>query len=113
MSAAGVVARSSAGAAELFRLYTDNALDAVSFFKSKGYSVVCADLNTDKTLGECTLKKPIFLIVGGEKRGISKAVLSMADTVVKIDYGREFSASLSAASAITMFAYEIHRQNKN
>lgn len=113
MSAAGVVARSSAGAAELFRLYTDNASDAVSFFKSKGYSVVCADLNTDKTLGECTLKKPIFLIVGGEKRGISKAVLTMADTVVKIDYGREFSASLSAASAITMFAYEIHRQNKN
>jgi 23S rRNA (guanosine2251-2'-O)-methyltransferase len=113
MSAAGVVARSSAGAAELFRLYTDSAADAVNSFKSKGYSVVCADLNTDKTLGECILKKPIFLIVGGEKRGISKSILSMADTIVKIDYGREFNASLSAASAITMFAYEIQRQNKN
>ncbi len=112
MSAAGVVARSSAGAAEMFHLYTDNALNTVNIFKAKGYTVVCADLNTNDILGECRLKKPILLIVGGEKRGISKSVLSMADTIVKIDYGREFNASLSAASAITMFAYEIHRQNK-
>ena len=82
------------------------------FFKSKGYKVVCADEDTDNILGSCELKKPILLIVGGEKRGISRAVIDEADILVKIDYGREFKASLSAASATTMFAYEISRQNK-
>lgn len=112
MSAAGVVARSSAGASELFNLYTSEPDNAVEIFKSKGFTVVCADLRTDLVLGECELKKPLLLIVGGEKRGISRSVLSLADKIVKIDYGREFNASLSAASAITMFAYEINRQNK-
>ncbi len=112
MSAAGVVARSSAGAGELFKMFTSNPTKAVDIFKSKGYTVVCADLRTDNILGECELKYPILLVVGGEKRGISKALLEKADKLVRIDYGREFRASLSAASAVTMFAYEIRRQNR-
>jgi 23S rRNA (guanosine2251-2'-O)-methyltransferase len=113
MSAAGVVARSSAGASELFEIYkSDDPIEAAKLFKSKGYSIVCADERTDNILGECILKKPLLLIVGGEKRGISRSLVDMADTLVKIDYAREFRASLSAASATTMFAYEIMRQNK-
>lgn len=111
MSAAGVVARSSAGASEMFPIYTSDSLDAVNFFKSKGYSIVCADENTENILGTTPLNHPIFLIVGGEKRGISRAILNLTDIKVKINYAREFHASLSAASATTMFAYEIMRQN--
>ena len=80
-------------------------------FKEKGYTVVCADENTENVLGKCKLPLPILLLVGGEKRGISRKVLQEADILVKIDYAREFRASLSAASATTMFAYEIARQN--
>ncbi len=112
MSAAGVVCRSSAGASELFPAYISNPKDAVDFFKSRGYTVVCADEKTDDILGECELKTPLLLIVGGEKRGISKEILISSDKKVKIEYGREFRASLSAASAVTMFAYEIMRQNR-
>ena len=111
MSAAGVVARSSAGASERFPMYTADALYAAEFFKKHGYTVVCADEKTDNILGKCDLKLPVFLIVGGEKRGISGALMQMADIIVKIPYAREFSASLSAASATTMLAYEIARQN--
>lgn len=111
MSAAGVVARSSAGASERFPIFRAEAAYALDFFKSHGYTVVCADENTENVLGKCQLKKPILLIVGGEKRGISHAVIDKADMLVKIDYAREFKASLSAASATTMFAYEIMRQN--
>lgn len=111
MSAAGVVCRSSAGASEMFTVYKSNPTDCVNYFKAKGYTVVCADENTDNILGKCELKLPILLIVGGEKRGISRAVIDSADILVKIDYGREFNASLSAASATTMFSYEISRQN--
>jgi 23S rRNA (guanosine2251-2'-O)-methyltransferase len=81
-------------------------------FKRRGYSVVCADERTDNILGKCDLPLPILLIVGGEKRGISREILNLADVLVKIDYARDFNASLSAASATTMFAYEIMRQNK-
>ncbi len=112
MSAAGVVARSSAGASEELPVFTDEAANAVKIFKSKGYTTVCGDLDTDDILGECELKYPIFLIVGGERRGISRDILNSADKKVKIEYAREFRASLSAASATTMFAYEIMRQNK-
>ena len=112
MSAAGVVARSSAGASEMFTVYKSNPVDCVRYFKERGYKVVCADENTDNILGECQLKLPILLIVGGEKRGISRSVIDSADILVKIGYDREFRASLSAASATTMFAYDISRQNK-
>jgi len=111
LSAAGVVSRSSAGASEMFRVYTSDPVDACLYFKSSGYKIVCADERTDNILGKCELKKPLLLIVGGEKRGISKSIIDLADTLVKINYSREFRASLSAASATTMFAYEIMRQN--
>ena len=111
MSAAGVVARSSAGASELFPIFKSDAGSAAEFFKKKGYTVVCADENTDNILGKCDLKLPILLIVGGEKRGISAQLMEYADIKVKINYKRDFRASLSAASATTMFAYEIMRQN--
>jgi len=111
LSAAGVVARSSAGASELFPIFKSDAICAAEFFKKRGYSIVCADENTENILGKCPLKLPLLLIVGGEKRGISSALLKHADIRVKIDYKRNFRASLSAASATTMFAYEIMRQN--
>jgi len=111
MSAAGVVARSSAGASELFPIFKSTPEAAVDIFHAHNYNVVCADERTDNILGCCELKLPILLIVGGEKRGISKSLLLKTDTLVKINYAREFKASLSAASATTMFAYEIMRQN--
>ena len=111
MSAAGVVCRSSAGASEMFNMYKSDPKDCIEIFKSKGYIVVCADENTDNILGQCSIKLPVLLIVGGEKRGISRAIIDSADMLVKIDYAREFRASLSAASATTLFAYEIARQN--
>ena len=112
MSAAGVVCRSSAGASEMLDIYkADDALEAVLEFKRRGFNVVCADENTDNVLGKCELKKPILLIIGGEKRGISDKILETADIKVRIEYAREFRASLSAASAATLFAYEIMRLN--
>jgi 23S rRNA (guanosine2251-2'-O)-methyltransferase len=112
MSAAGVVCRSSAGASEMFPVYKCDEIQAAKMFKESGYNVVCADERTENILGECDLSFPILLIVGGEKRGISRSLLELSDTLVKIPYGREFKASLSAASATTMFAYEIMRQNR-
>ncbi len=113
MSAAGVVARSSAGASELFPVFTAKPTEAADLFSRMGYSIVCADRDTPHTLEDAEIRFPVFLIVGGERRGISRALLDRADLKVKISYGREFRAALSAASAATILAYEIFRQNRN
>ena len=110
MTAAGVVARASAGASELLPMATANAEDAIDLFHQNGYFVVCGEEKTDLLLEDTDIKFPVFLIVGGEKRGISSAVLKKADQKIKIDYGRHFAASLSAASATAVFAYEIAKQ---
>ena len=112
LTAAGVVARASAGSSELIPLYISEPTNAVDFFKKSGYKVVCADKPNSVSIYDADLKKPIFLIVGGEKRGIRASVLEKADEIVRIDYGRDFNASLSAASASTVIAYEILRQNR-
>ena len=111
MSAAGVVARASAGASELFEIYTADPLACADIFHQAKYRVVCADLRTEHVLYQSDLSLPLLLIVGGERRGISRALLDQADLLVKIDYGREFDASLSAASSATILGYEIYRQN--
>ncbi|MBE6588327.1 MAG: RNA methyltransferase [Ruminococcaceae bacterium] len=112
MSAAGVVCRSSAGASELLPLYVSEGEEACTFFKNNNIKVVCAGIRNSVSAFDADLKKPLFLIVGGEKRGISAKVLDCADTVVRLDYGRDFSGSLSAASAASVLAYEILRQNR-
>ena len=112
MSAAGVVCRSSAGASELLPLFVSEPDEAVHMAKAAGYKVVCAGIRDSVSAFDADLTRPIFLIVGGEKRGISRAVLDLADEVVRLDYGRPFRGSLSAASAASILAYEVLRQNR-
>ena len=113
MSAGGVVCRSSAGASERLPVYESEPTAAVGTFREAGYKIVCAGIRDSVSSFDADLRKPLFLIVGGEKRGISGAVLGQADTVVRIDYGRDFRGSLSAASSATVLGYEVLRQNRS
>lgn len=111
MSASGVVCRASAGASELIDVYSDDTFEsAVDVFKNKGYKVVCADIEDSVPIYEADLAFPILLVIGGEKRGISRSILEKADSIVRIEYGRDFDASLSAASAATVIGFEVLRQ---
>ena len=112
MSAAGVVCRASAGASELLPMFVSEPEDACRFFKSYGVRCVAAGIRNSVSAFDADLSLPLFLIVGGEKRGISAKTLELADSIVRLDYGREFRASLSAASAASVIAYEIFRQNR-
>ena len=112
-SAAGVVCRASAGASELFEIAVGDTADIVKLFKDKGYTVLAADKTDDAVpVYDMEIKTPVLLVVGGEKRGITRAVLSECDKVVCLDYGRRFGAALSAASAASVLAFEIYRQNR-
>ncbi len=111
MSVAGIVAKSSAGTSELADVFISDPEEAIRIMHSLGYKVVAAGIRDSISMYEADFKKPILLIVGGEKRGISSSLLSKADEIVRIEYGRSFRGSLSAASAATILSYEIYRQN--
>ena len=111
MSVGGVVCRSSAGASEYLPLYIANE-DICGLFKTKNSKIYCADTQDAVSVYDTDCKKPLLLVVGGEKRGITKKMLGSADRVIMIDYGRDFGAALSAASAAAVLGFEIMRQNR-
>ena len=113
MGAAGVVARASAGASEMLDMYVDEDGTCTEIFKKLNYKIVCAGIRNSVSIYDANMKKPIFLVIGGEKRGISAAVLNTADEIVRIDYASGFKGSLSAASSAAIIGFEIMRQNKN
>ena len=110
-SAAGVVAKASAGASEALPAFCGDPMEAVLLAKSLGYTVVAASIRDAVSYTEANLKKPILLIVGGEKRGVCSAIAKLVDQNVRIDYGRSFRGSLSTSAATTVLAFEILRQN--
>ena len=112
MNAAGVVARASAGASECLPIFEAEGEDAVKLFHEAGYTILCAGIRDSVSIFDEAFRYPVLLVVGGEKRGISRALLDAADHIVRIDYGREFNGSLSAASAATVLAFEIFRKNR-
>ncbi len=111
MSAAGVVCRASAGASELIPMYSSDSVSAAEIFKNNGFDIICADTENSVSIYDTELKYPVFLIIGGEKRGISKQTLALADKIIHLDYNRNFNMSLSAASAASIISFEIMRRN--
>lgn len=112
-SSAGIVARSSAGTSELLNVYTSfDICNAIDLFRAQGYKIICAGIRDSVSIFEADLSAPVFIILGGEKRGISRKILDMADTIVRIDYGNKFSGSLSSSASCAIFAYEALRGKK-
>lgn len=111
MSAAGVVCRASAGASELVPLFQADQSLCISTMNELGVKIVCADMKNSISIYEADLNFPLFLAIGGEKRGLSRELLSSANQIIRLEYGRDFPAALSAASAATIAAFEILRRN--
>ena len=111
MSAASTVAKSSAGTSELLDMFICDPSEAVDIFKSLGYKVVSAGIRDSVTLYEADLSKPILVVIGGEKRGISRSILEKSDSIIRIDYGRQFKGSLPSVSATSIISFEILRKN--
>lgn len=110
--AQGLICKGSAGTSELIDIFECDIGSAIDVFKSKGYKVASAGIRNSVSLYDADLKKPLLLIIGGEKRGISSEVLDKSDMVVRVDYGKTFKGSLTASSAATVLAFEVYRQNR-
>lgn len=113
MHAAGVVAKSSAGTSEKLELSVADADTLIREFRAAGYRILSAGIRDSVSVFDEPLRYPLLLVVGGEKRGISRKILDASDAVVRVDYGREFRGSLSSSAACAVLAFEIFRQNRN
>jgi 23S rRNA (guanosine2251-2'-O)-methyltransferase len=115
LSAAGIVARASAGTSELIpTAIAETASDAAEFFRACGLSIACAtDEPGSISVYDADLTRPLFLLIGGEKRGITRSFLDRADLKLRIPYGRPLPHSLGTASAAAILAFEIMRQRRN
>lgn len=112
LSAAGTVARASAGASERIpTALAETAADAAAFLRGQGLAVACATEERGSiSLYDADLSVPLFLLIGGEKRGITRSFLDQADLKLRIPYGRPMPHSLGTASATAVIAFEIMRQ---
>ncbi len=111
MGVAGLVARASAGTSEKMPLFISEPADVIPYFHARGYRAACAEIRDSVDLYDADLARPLLLVIGGEKRGISRAVLDETDLRVRIGYGGNFRGSLSSAASAAVLAFEVLRQN--
>lgn len=111
-TASAIVARASAGASELMKVC---AVDDMEQFCDKlnqqGINVyaTAADKNALDVFS-AEYKRPICVVFGGERRGISKKVMEKCRATLCITYPRNVGVALSASSAAAVVAFEIGRR---
>ncbi len=105
-----VIARASAGTSELLPIFVCPVPEAVSAFRYAGYSVAAAAARDALDCDAAEIIFPLLLIVGGEKRGITRKTLDLCDYSLKIPYGRDALCSLATESAVSVLAYELNRR---
>lgn len=114
MSAAAVVARASAGASERIpTAVAETAQDAADAFRARGLRIAVTDVTRAVDIYDADLTVPLFLLVGGEKRGVTRTFADAADVRLRIPYGREFRLSLGTAGAAAVLAFEVMRQRRH
>ena len=107
----GIIIKSSAGTSELIPIALIEDLETTTnFFKSKNYTIACTGKNEGLSIYQSNLKPPLFMVIGGEKRGINRNFLEKADLRLTIPYEREFSGSLPLNSVAVIIGFEILRQ---
>lgn len=102
--------KSSAGA--LMRIdacKVPNLRVAAYYLKQSGFRLIAATEKVDRKIYDVDMTGPCAIIMGSEGKGISKAMLDLADDKAAIPMAGEIS-SLNVAAASTVMLYEAVRQ---
>ncbi len=110
--AEATILRSSAGASEFVDIaMVNNAYEAAEHFKDRKYNIAYTGLEEGAiSIYNADFKAALFIIIGGEKRGINNKLKEIADMIIKIPYGRDFRQALDASSSSAVIAFEVLRQ---
>lgn len=111
-TALSVVTRASAGASEYMpTARVADVKEAIAFFKAHGFRIVAtAKERNSKSIYSVDLHGPLFMLIGGERRGLNAATLALCDVLLSIPYGRDFKAELDVTSSTAALAFEVMRQ---
>ncbi len=111
-TALSVVTRASAGASEYMpTARVADVKEAITFFKAHGFRVAAtAKERNSKSIYSVDLHGPLFMLIGGERRGLNAAALALCDVLLSIPYGRDFKAELDVTSSTAALAFEVMRQ---
>jgi 23S rRNA (guanosine2251-2'-O)-methyltransferase len=112
LSAAATVTRASAGATEYMPTAVAATAEATAHARARVVPVAVAVAEDARPMDEVELTGPLLLIIGGEKRGVSRATRRAADLRVAIPYGRDFPQALGTAGAAAVLAFEVLRQRR-
>ncbi len=107
------LSHTSAGARNWVAVETHDSIDsAVDEFKQQKMQIVATNLSENAVdFREIDYTKPTAIILGGEKHGISKHALEMADQDIIIPMvGMVQSLNVSVASALILFEAQRQRQ---
>jgi len=111
-SALSVITRASAGASEY--MPTAKVIkpeEAIAHFKARGFTVASTAKEPQAvSLYATDLHGPLFVLIGGERRGLGAAALAACDLHLTVPYGRAFHADLDVTSSTAALAFEVMRQ---
>lgn len=113
-TAVATVTRSSAGATELLPTASaESADEAANACRLAGVRVAVAVDRPDAIeLHEADLRGALFVLIGGERRGVTRSFVEQADLQVRIGYGRERAPELGAATSAAIIGFEALRQRR-
>lgn len=108
----GAASRVAEGGAEHTKLMVlDDGRRELSRLQEAGYTIVCADSHVRASLYKIAFPKKTILVLGGERDGVSKPILKLADAHVQIPgTGNVESLNISSASAILFSEYRRQHQ---
>lgn len=108
----GVIVRSSAGATELMpTAQVPDPDTALAHYQKLGWRVaVTARDRRAVSLFDAELGGRIFMLIGGEKRGLKRELMDRADLVLRIPYMRRYPHSLGSAGSTAVLAFEMMRR---
>lgn len=113
-SATAIVGRASAGCAERMPMaIVDTAESAAEFYRTQSISIATTAKNENSvSLFDADLSQALFILIGGERRGVTRSFLDKADLILEIPYGRDLEESLGTVSATSIIAFEALRQRQ-
>jgi len=111
-TALAVVTRASAGASEYMpTARVADVKEAIAFFKAHGFRIAAtAKERNSKSIYSVDLHGPLFMLIGGERRGLNAAALALCDVLLSIPYGRDFKAELDVTSSAAVLAFVVMQQ---
>lgn len=105
------VSKVAAGADFYIRIaQVTNIADTLEELKERGLTVIGAEAEAEKGVGEVDFSGPVALVMGGEDKGLGSRVKSICDFLVKISLKNAISSlNVGVAGGILMFKAQERR----